>query len=581
MLGAQPHLVLRQPSAELSPEETIRLAAKLGVQPRTLDLVLRRGIAADLKTLQNFFSPKLADLTHPEAMAGYEPALDLIEAAIAGGWKIGVFGDYDVDGVTSAALVSLYLEGCGAEVVTRVAERDRGYGLALSIAQEFAEAGVSMLIACDCGTSDHESLTWLRQAGIRTVVIDHHQAPDVMPPTDALLNPHQPECLFPFKGMCSAGVAFYLCAGLRSRLVRAGKSAETLQDPRAWLDLVALATVCDMVPMVGNNRIMVHHGLRILSQRKRPGIDALLSRAGAVATTLDESHIGFVLGPRLNAPGRLASARPSLDLLRARTSAEATPLAQSLERYNNERKRYQATIFDAAQRLLREDPRVDERAGLVVAAKEWLPGVVGIAAASLVSRFRRPALVLGFDHVSGEARGSARTYGGIDVLAALRRCEHLVRRCGGHKAAAGVSLHWDRVPELVEAFDEAVREVTPADACAQDDYDGELSLAMINHALVADIRSAGPYGVGFPEPRYLVSDVRVIRTRPIGASHLALTLMQGSATVDAIAFDSAHLQLGEGSRVSCIGAPQIHEFAGRQSVQLRLSALWGVSETGE
>ena len=205
-------------------------------------------------------------------MAGFEPAIDLLSSALRNGWRVGVFGDYDVDGVTTATILTTFLERLGLDVVSTVATRDGGYGFSVAAAKELAGAGVKMVITGDCGTSDHESLGWLQSRGIPTVVIDHHQVPDVMPPAAALINPWQPGCEFPFKGLCSAGVAFYLAAALRSHLRRQG--VENLPDPRAWLDLVALGTVCDMVPLRAENRILVRHGLSVLDERRRPGLRA-------------------------------------------------------------------------------------------------------------------------------------------------------------------------------------------------------------------------------------------------------------------------------------------------------------------
>ena len=261
--------------------------------------------------------PKLGALRRPDDMAGFVAALDVIEAAHKRRDRVGVFGDYDVDGVSTAATISTYLEALGLEVVVRVAHRERGYGFGIPDAEALHEAGVKLVILGDTGTSDVDALAWLAERGIKTVVIDHHQVPESAPPADAFINPHQPGCGFPFKGLCSAGVAFYLCAALRTRLSR---SHRRVPDPRRWLDLVAVATVCDMMPLREENRVLVHAGLRHLSRRGRPGLRALLARAGVPThEAVDEQHVAFKIGPRLNAPGRLGSAEPSLRLLQART----------------------------------------------------------------------------------------------------------------------------------------------------------------------------------------------------------------------------------------------------------------------
>ncbi|HET6583842.1 MAG TPA: DHH family phosphoesterase, partial [Nannocystaceae bacterium] len=283
-------------------DELRREAVRLQIDPLVLQLLHARGIEGD-EALARAVSPRLRDLRPPTQMAGFESALDLLQWAQARRVRVGVFGDYDVDGVSTAAILAGYLEALGLSVVVRVAHRDAGYGLGLADADAFASAGAALVLTGDTGTSDLEALARLREHGIKTIVIDHHQVPEVMPPTDALINPHRRDCGFPFKGLCSAGVAFYLCAALRSRLAA---QAGRVPDPREWLDLVALATVCDMMPLVDENRVLVHAGLLRLARSARPGVRALLDRAGVGPEELvDETHMGFRLGPRLNAPGRL------------------------------------------------------------------------------------------------------------------------------------------------------------------------------------------------------------------------------------------------------------------------------------
>ncbi|MCA9638280.1 MAG: DHH family phosphoesterase, partial [Myxococcales bacterium] len=477
-MSEPPELALRDPGAD--PAEIRERAAALGASPAAVSLLMGRGVRTP-EDQERWLRSRLADLRPPDAMAGFEPALDLLQTAIRRNWRVGVFGDYDVDGVTTATILTTYLEALGVQVVPRVASRDAGYGFRIDDARALVEAGVQLVLTGDCGTSDHEALEWLRSRGIPSAVIDHHQVPETMPPASALLNPHQPGCEFPFKGLCSAGVAFYLSAALRSALARErGRSA--LPDPRAWLDMVALGTVCDMVPLVDENRILVRHGLGVLGQRRRPGVRALLDMAGVDADEIiDETHLGFRLGPRLNAPGRLGPADPSLSLLRARSLPEAKAMAAQVESYNARRRQLQARIVAEAEAALAGDPSVAGRRGLVIANPGWLHGIVGIAASTLVQIYRRPVLVLAIDEGLGEARGSVRTFGEVDVRAALRECAPLLRRYGGHRAAAGVSMDPAEIPRLVEAFDAAVaRQVGPAPAEPAEAYDGALELAAID-----------------------------------------------------------------------------------------------------
>jgi len=549
-------------------------AQALEVAPAAISLLIGRGVV-DEEAQARWLRPKLADLRRPEGMAGFLETIDLLTTALRQRWRIGVFGDYDVDGVTTATILSSYLEALGGEVVSRVANRDSGYGFGVEDAKALVEAGVDLVVTGDCGTSDHEALGWLKERGIPSAVIDHHQVPEVMPPATALLNPHQDGCGFPFKGLCSAGVAFYLCAALRTEMAKTqGRSG--LPEPRAWLDMVALGTVCDMVPLVDENRILVRRGLEELGHRRRPGLKALLSMAKVDdEEIIDESHLGFRLGPRLNAPGRLGPAEPSLSLLRARSLSEARGMAMQVETCNSQRRELQARIVAEAEATLAADPRVSERSGLVVAKAGWLHGIVGIAASTLVQTYSKPVLVLAVDEARGEARGSARTFGTVDVRAALRECAPMLRRFGGHKAAAGVSMDPREIPRFIEAFDAAVAaQIGDREVDSGLGYDGALTLETIDPDFLTAIESLGPYGMGFPAPRYLLEDAEVDHARILKGGHLKMALRQGGVLVDAIAFNQGDAGVSVGDRVNCLYLPSRSAYRGRVRLQLMVEAIW-------
>lgn len=572
--AAAPPLELRGLSPE--PAELRDRAAELGVGPQAVALMHRRGFAEPAAQAR-LLRPRLSDLRPPAGMAGFEAAIDLLQTAQEKRLRVGVFGDYDVDGVTTTAILTTYLEALGIDVVARAAAREGGYGFQLADARALKEAGAQVVLTGDCGTSDHDALAWLEGQGIPAAVIDHHQVPERMPPARALLNPHQPGCNFPFKGLCSAGVAFYLCAALRSALAR--RTGAALPDPRAWLDLVALGTICDMVPLVDENRILVRHGLGVVAARRRPGLRALLEFAGVGEDDpIDESHLGFRLGPRINAPGRLGPAEPALLLLRARSTVEARAMAERVEHFNSHRREHQEAIVGEALAMLAADPRSATRSGIVVAGERWLHGIVGIAAAGVVARYRRPALVLAVDRARGEARGSARTAGDVDVHAALRACAPHLRRFGGHRAAAGVSLDPDQIPALTEAFDAAVaaqlRERGLGEPATL--HDGPLAFDAIDEVLLTDLEQLGPYGVGFAPPRFLCEGAVVERVRVLKERHLSLGLRQGRLGFEAIAFGQAaeHPGLGPGDRIAFLFAPIRSSFRGRVRVQLNIETMW-------
>lgn len=569
-----PTLTLR--GGEIARDRVHEVAARLCIPAVVAHVMLARGVEQPAAQRQ-LLVPRLAHLRRPDAMAGFPEALALLERACQERWRVGVFGDYDVDGVTTATILTTFLEALGVEVVARVAHRFAGYGFGIADAEAFADSKVQLVITGDCGTSDIEALSWLRERELPAVVIDHHQVPEQMPPCDALINPHQPDCEFPFKGMCSAGVAFYLCAALRTRLAKRG--VRDLPDPRAWLDLVALATVCDMMPLVDENRVLVTHGLRSMGRGLRPGLQALLQAAGQRPDDpIDETTLGYRVGPRINAPGRLGPAEPSLRILRAGSEAEAQPVAEQIETLNARRKRLQQQTITEALALLAADPKLPQRAAMVVAHDGWEAGVVGIAAAGVVEHHGRPALILAIDKEAGVARGSVRSTDGIDVRAALAECESLVRRFGGHREAAGVTVELAQLDEFSERFDEAVAaqrgeraDDAPAD---HEEIDAVLPLARIDEGLVEAIATIGPYGVGFARPRFACEDVLVDTVRVLKQQHVAMTLRQDGERRDAIAFGQAHHGLRAGERIGCVFVPQLETYRGRRRLKLHVERIW-------
>lgn len=554
-------------------------ARELGLHPLVVRLMHARGLV-EIREQTDFCEPMLGQLRGPEGMAGFVPALELLEHAWRKRWRIGVFGDYDVDGITTATLVATYLEALGLDVVARVADRDRGYGFTPAEADIFAEARVDLVVLGDVGTSDIDALERLQTHRIAAVVIDHHQVPTTIPPARAFINPHQVGCAFPFKGLCSAGVAFYLCAALRSRL-RASSPAK-FPDPRAWLDLVALATICDMMPLREENRVLTHAGLRHLNRRQRPGLRALLDVAKVDADAwVGEETVAFKLGPRINAPGRLGPAEPALRLLRAKTSTEAQPLADHVEMLNARRRQQSELTQRQAEARIAADPGAERRAALVVAQSGWLPGVVGIAAAQLVSIYRRPVMVLAIDEARGVARGSVRSVPGIDVRAALESCAPWIERFGGHREAAGLSLQLRQLDALTEAFEHAVSRQGAEPSMATEEWvDCHLELQAVDEALCHALQRLGPFGMGFAPPRFWVDGAQVETVRVLKDRHLSLTLRQGDFRRQAIAFGQAEHALRVGERVGCIFVPGLERFRGQERLQLQIERLWRCAAEG-
>ena len=466
------------------------------------------------------------------------------------------------------------LRRLGAEVDVAVASREAGYGLGVDDINGFAERGCAVVIAGDCGTSDLAALTRARELNLDTIVVDHHTVPDAdrEHPALALVNPLRTDSAFPFRGMASVGLAFYLMAALRTALDSQGLGDRTAGiDLRDDLDLVALGTVADMVPLTEENRILTASGLSVLARARRPGLAALMSAAGVRPGQVDSKAISWKLAPRLNAPGRLGDARPALDLLLASDAERSNQLVGRLQELNDRRRAEQDRVLGEADQVL-ESSVVDS--AVVVAGEGWGSGVVGIVAAKLVDRYALPSFVIAVDPQSGQGRGSARSAKGINLYRALHECrDHLVRY-GGHAAAAGFTVERDRVAQLAEALQSAVREQGLAEAPASA-ADAEVELGDVDEKLVGELSQLAPFGQSNEEPVLVSRGVRVAESRRVGdGSHLKLLLAVGNATpVPAIAFGRGELELAPGDRVDALYSPGISTWSGRSRVELNIRDL--------
>jgi single-stranded-DNA-specific exonuclease len=550
-------IVWRTPSVDEG--QAAALARELRIQPLTARILVSRGIGAP-DVAARFMAPRLADLRRPDGMADLPRALERLAAALAAGETIGVFGDYDVDGVTTAAVLTSALRAFGGRVIARAASRHAGYGLGVEDVARFAAEGCRVLVTGDCGTSDHDALRAARDAGMDAIVIDHHEVPSGESAAYALISSRRPDDAFPFKGLASCGVAFYVAAALRTRLGAAF-------DPRDLLDLVALGTIADLVPLVEENRILVAAGLRILSARGRPGIAALAARAELTEPTISAHEVAFRLTPRLNAAGRLGEAQLALDLLLA-DAKDAERLANEIDDQNTERQRIQELVWKEALGQVADQ---DGAAALVVGAEGWHHGVVGIIAARLVDRFARPAVVVGFK--DGEGRGSARTVPGMNLYEALVQCGPHLSKYGGHAGAAGMSLSADRLDAFRAAFvAEATRQLRDPRPLAFE-VDAQVGLSDVNVPLAEELARLGPFGAANREPLFALPGVTTRSTRIVGRGHLQLVLDHEGATGEAIAFGLGEQDPGAGARVDLIATAELDTFRGARRARLKVSRL--------
>lgn len=555
---------------------TQRLAAALGVHPITARCLVQRG-HGEVDNAGSFLNPRLAELRPPTGLAGFSQAVGRLLEAIVGGQRIGIFGDYDVDGVTTTALLTRFLRQVGAEVSPRVAQRDGGYGFSSQSAMELCENGAQLIVTVDCGTNDLEAIAAAKERGVDVVVVDHHQVPERSDhPACALVNPHRKDSPYPFRDFASVGLGFFMVAALRTALKKQGWFAQRKEpDVRQFLDLVAVGTVADMMPLVAENRILVTCGLKQLARRERPGLAALLAMAGVDREReLDESVIGWKIAPRLNAPGRLGDAAPALALMLADEPAEAERWAQELENANNKRREIGAEI---AEQAAQDADEQSDSAAIVVARPGWLHGVVGIVAARLCDRLDRPCVVIAINEQTGEGRGSVRTVHDIDVHRALSACQHLLVRFGGHPQAAGLTIMRDKISEFTEAFCAAIAAQTDASCVAPGlELVAEVDLADVDDRLASELARFAPFGPGNEDLVVAVRGVRVRDSRRVGdGSHLKLTLepQASGPPRSAIAFRMGDRDPGAGAVVDVACFPQISTWRGQRRVELRVHDL--------
>ncbi len=560
---------------EIAPADAARDAAAWGV-PAPLARLLRSRGFSDQESVDRFLHPRLSRLDDPLRLPGMADAVDRIRRAIVAGERITVFGDYDVDGLTASALTLRTLRALGADARVFLPHRiEDGYGLRTDTVRRcIAETAPALIVTVDCGINSNEAVAAASAAGVDTVVTDHH-LPDVnrRPAACAVVNPKLAPEGEPWRDLAGVGVAFKLCHALLKKDNGRGIAAERGFDLAAQLDLVALGTMGDAVPLRGENRILARHGLDRLNRSPAPGLAALL-KAANYSGEIGDYQVGFILGPRLNAAGRLGGAGRALELLMAEREEDAAPAAAELDAANRERQAIEAATLAQAEAWLEEhfDPARDF--GIVVSGRDWHPGVIGIAASRLVARHRRPTIVV-TESADGAARGSSRSVEGFHLVEALSQCADLLDSYGGHAMAAGLTLPAANVPALRERFGAAARaKLAGADLRAELRVDQWMGLAEAGEELVEAIRDLRPFGEDNPAPIWAARGVRMVRCSKVGEGerHLRCTLADGGAQRDAIGFNLGKRDIPEGP-LDMAFEIKLDEYNGRRSVQLHLRDL--------
>ena len=513
-----------------------RFAEELNLSPLIARILTLRGFTDNDATRCYLSSSLRSDLPSPFEMADMDAAVRRIIDAVRNQEQIGIWGDYDVDGTTGASVLVSFLREIGAQPIYHVPHRiEEGYGLNVEGLRRLQERGARLVVTVDCGISNAKEVAAANAFGLDLVVIDHHQPPDELPPAVAVVNPHRKDCTFPDKGMCAAGLAFYLVIGLRAKLREAGWFKNgAAPDIRHFLDIVTLGTIADMVPLKGVNRTLIKRGLSELATSTRPGVVALKRVAGIGDGEVSAGQVGFRLGPRINAAGRVDYGIKVVELLTTDSSETAQRIAQELEEHNLERRAIEAQVQLHALAQAEAAVAGGDRHSLVLAGEGWHPGVLGIVASRVVERFYRPTVVIGFN--DGVGKGSARSIRGFHMVEAFRDCAEHLEKFGGHEFAGGLSMRPEQLAPFTEAFEAAARHTLSAEQLSPLlEIDAQLDFSQLSLSLMRELEVMQPFGVGNPEPLFATFGAEVCE-RKVFSAGVRFRLRHGGKIISGVIF---------------------------------------------
>jgi len=552
------------PDSEMSE----RLARELNVPPLMARLLVQRGIE-DAEAGNRFLHPRLSDLHDPYQMAGMRPAVERLRRAIALNERILIYGDYDVDGAMAVVVLLTALRSLGAQVEAYIPHRlTDGYGMRVPVVERASAEGIRVVISVDTGIREHAVIARAQELGVDCVVTDHHLPEDRLPPACAILNPRRDDCAYPEKSLAGVGVAFKLAQAL----LEGGISEPVL---RSYLKLVAIGTIADVVPLLGENRIIAHFGLAGLREPSQAGLGALMEVAGLAGQAVTANDVAFRIAPRLNAAGRMEDAAEVIELMVTSEGERARAIAARLDLLNRERQRTEDEILREITDRMAQHPEILSRYSLVFAGEAWHRGVIGIVAQRVVERAYRPTLVVGIE--DGVGVGSGRSIRGFHLLDALTSLSGLFERFGGHAQAAGFALPAGRIAELEARFEERARAaLRPEDLEPTQHIDGELSLQEVDWKLLEEVQRLEPFGSGNPKPVFAARKVRLAAPpRVLKEKHLKLRVTQGGEAFDALAWRQAgrSRELESGRSLDLAFTLDANVYQGVSSLQLILRDL--------
>ena len=550
------------------------LADETGISILQAQLLINRGIS-DINSATSFLNPRLSNLTDPMLLKDMDEAVKQILNSIQDQEKITIYGDYDVDGITSTALLLNFFSVLDIPVSYYIPDRlNEGYGLNPEAVERIAKRGCGLMITVDCGTANKREIELAVGRGMKVVVTDHHQVPEDFEPICPVINPHRKDSSFPFNNLAGVGVSFFLAVAVRAALRKMGWFKKNRPEPdlRQFLALVALGTVADMVQLLDQNRILVSSGIETMGTSPWPWIKAMQELADIETSYVTHHDLAFKLAPRLNAPGRMGSAETGIQLLTTGNPSVALNLAMQLNIMNSRRQSVERDIFGQVEETIKAMKDLDSRRTLVLSGNSWHIGVLGIVASRLAQKYNRPALVLNIR--DGMATGSGRSIDGFNLYHALNKLGHLFTKFGGHYRAVGFTLGANHIEVLAKELEDlAWKELSEEDLIPTIEIDSEITLSDLTMETVRSFRLLSPFGSGNPEPLFYTRSLRVIDSRVVGGRHLKLRVRQGRSVKEAIGFGLSDKHPLEGKIIHMIFTPEINEWKGYEKIQLRIIDL--------
>lgn len=556
---------------KLREEDIKNISQEYHISPVIATVLLNRGIEKD--DIPSYLKKSMSDVVNPKLMLDMDKAVERINTAIERKEKIAVYGDYDVDGITSTALLYEFLSSMGADVEYYIPDRKgEGYGINIMAVNKLYKQGIKLLITVDCGITAVGEVEFARLQGMDVIITDHHTCKDRLPTAAAaILNPKRPDCTYPFDALAGVGVAFKLILALAME-----NGLSTKEVFAKYVDIATLGTIADVVPLLGENRIITDKGLKVLQNPRRMGLRAIMEVAGVMGKPINASTVAFAIAPRLNAAGRLGTATTAVELLLTKDENRAREIALDLDNENKERQLTERQIFDEALAMIASDPNFEKKKVIVLAQENWHQGVIGIVASRLCDLYYKPCILI--SHSNGVGKGSGRSIAGLNLFDALTHCEKHLIDFGGHAVAAGLNINMSDLDSFIKEINKYADEtLTEQDMIPSVNIDCPLSESAVTLDNAKILSSLEPFGMGNEKPIFAMADTQVVNVAPVGADskHLRLRIAKNNQLINCIGFGMGEYAetISRGTILNLAFQMDINVYQGTENVQLILKDL--------